>query len=218
MSVVSPDMLKDGWTFNKEEGSTGDDVNGKSKLSEIYLLADPKYTGRVSVPVLWDKERKTIVNNELSEIIRMLNSAFDAFTNVRTDYYPQALRAEIDRINDLVYPNINNGVYRAGFATTQEAYEQAFRNVFDALDEIEQICRSSAISSARRSPKPTGGCSRRWSVSTPSIMRTSSATGGTSTNIRICRIMCAISISCRASPRRSAWRRSSGTITAASAK
>jgi glutathionyl-hydroquinone reductase len=139
MSAVSPDMLQDGWTFNKEEGSTGDDVNGKSKLSEIYLLADPKYSGRVSVPVLWDKKRKTIVNNESPEIIRMLNSAFDAFTNVHTDYYPEDLRAEIDRLNDLIYPNINNGVYRTGFATAQGAYEQAFRNVFDALDEIEQI-------------------------------------------------------------------------------
>jgi putative glutathione S-transferase len=139
MSAVSPDMLQDGWTFNKEEGSTGDDVNGKSKLSEIYLLADPKYSGRVSVPVLWDKKRKTIVNNESPEIIRMLNSAFDAFTNVHTDYYPKDLRAEIDRLNDLIYPNINNGVYRTGFATSQGAYEQAFRNVFDALDEIEQI-------------------------------------------------------------------------------
>jgi glutathionyl-hydroquinone reductase len=138
MSVVSPDMLQDGWTFNKDEGSTGDDVNGKSKLSEIYLLADPKYSGRVSVPVLWDKKRKTIVNNESPEIIRMLNSAFDAFTNVRTDFYPKELRAEIDRINDLVYANINNGVYRAGFATSQAAYEQAFRNLFDTLDEIEQ--------------------------------------------------------------------------------
>jgi glutathionyl-hydroquinone reductase len=139
MSAVSPDMLQDGWTFNKEEGSTGDDVNGKSKLSEIYLLADPKYSGRVSVPVLWDKKRKTIVNNESPEIIRMLNSAFDAFTNVHTDYYPEDLRAEIDRLNDLIYPNINNGVYRTGFATAQGAYEQAFRNVFDALDEIEQM-------------------------------------------------------------------------------
>jgi len=139
MSVVSPDMLQDGWTFNKEEGSTGDAVNGKSKLSEIYLLADPKYSGRVSVPVLWDKKRRTIVNNESPEIIRMLNSAFDAFTNVHTDYYPKELRAEIDRLNDLIYPNINNGVYRTGFATAQAAYEQAFRNVFDALDEIEQI-------------------------------------------------------------------------------
>ncbi len=142
MSVVSPDMLKDGWTFNKDEGSSGDEVNGKSKLSEIYLLADPKYSGRVSVPVLWDKKRKTIVNNESPEIIRMLNSAFDAFTNVRTDYYPQKLRGEIDRLNELVYANVNNGVYRAGFATSQAAYEQAFRGLFDALDEIEQILSS----------------------------------------------------------------------------
>jgi glutathionyl-hydroquinone reductase len=139
MSVVSPDMLQDGWTFNKDEGSTGDAVNGKSKLSEIYLLTNPKYSGRVSVPVLWDKKRRTIVNNESPEIIRMLNSAFDAFTNVHTDYYPKELRAEIDRLNELIYPNINNGVYRTGFATAQAAYEQAFRNVFDALDEIEQI-------------------------------------------------------------------------------
>ena len=139
MSTVSPDMLEDGWTFNKDEGSSGDAINGRAKLSEIYVMADPKYTGRVSVPVLWDKERKTIVNNELSEIIRMLNGAFDAFTNEHTDYYPQALRKEIDRINDMVYPNINNGVYRAGFATGQDAYELAFRNVFDTLDELEQI-------------------------------------------------------------------------------
>lgn len=139
LSVVSPDMLKDGWTFNTEEGSTGDGVNGTSRLSEVYLLANPRYSGRVSVPVLWDKQRKTIVNNESSEIIRMLNSAFDAFTNVRTDYCPQGLRGEIDRINELTYTAINNGVYRAGFAASQAAYELAFRNLFDALDEIEQI-------------------------------------------------------------------------------
>jgi putative glutathione S-transferase len=139
LSIVSPEMLKDGWTFNKDEGSSGDAVNGKSKLSEIYVLADKRYTGRVSVPVLWDKQKKTIVNNESSEIIRMLNAAFDAFTNVHTDYYPQALRAQIDKLNELVYPNINNGVYRAGFATSQAAYEEAFRNLFDTLDEIETI-------------------------------------------------------------------------------
>ncbi|MGB8893508.1 MAG: glutathione S-transferase family protein, partial [Pseudolabrys sp.] len=139
MSTVSPVMLKDGWTFNVAEGSSGDTTNGKSKLSEIYLLTDPRYSGRVSVPVLWDKKRKTIVNNESSEIIRMFNSAFDTFTNVHTDYYPEKLRAEIDRLNDLIYPNINNGVYRAGFASSQAAYEQAFRNVFDALDEVEQF-------------------------------------------------------------------------------
>ena len=101
-------------------------------------MADPHYTGRVSVPVLWDKKRRTIVNNESSEIIRMLNSAFNAFTEVRTDYYPVALRGEIDAINDVIYPNINNGVYRAGFATTQEAYEEAARVIFATLDDIEK--------------------------------------------------------------------------------
>lgn len=139
LSVVSPDMGRDGWTFDTDAGSTGDAVNGKSKLSEIYVLAEPRYTGRVSVPVLWDKERKTIVNNESSEIIRMLNSAFDAFTDVRADFYPQALRSEIDRLNDLIYPNVNNGVYRTGFASTQGAYEQAFRNLFDTLEQMEEI-------------------------------------------------------------------------------
>ena len=139
MSVVSWHMGKDGWTFDKSEGSTGDAVNGTQKLSEIYVAADPQFTGRVTVPVLWDKQRKTIVNNESAEVIRMLNSAFDKFTDVKTDYYPPALRAEIDRINDIVYPNINNGVYRAGFAKTQAAYEEAFRNLFDALDEMEDI-------------------------------------------------------------------------------
>ncbi len=139
MSIVSPDMLENGWTFDKDAGSSGDDVNGKSKLYEIYLLADKNHSGRVTVPVLWDKKRKTIVNNESSEIIRMLNSAFDAFTSVRTDFYPQELRTEIDKLNELIYPNINNGVYRAGFATSQEAYEQAFLNLFKTLDEIEQL-------------------------------------------------------------------------------
>src|SRR5712691_12605510 len=139
MSVVSWYMGDEGWTFDRTQGSTGDELNGTSKLAEIYLLADPRYTGRVSVPVLWDKKARTIVNNESSEIIRMLNSSFNAFTNIHTDYYPESLRAEIDRLNDLVYPNINNGVYRAGFATAQPAYEAAFRGVFDALDEIEQM-------------------------------------------------------------------------------
>jgi putative glutathione S-transferase len=139
MSITSWHMGKDGWTFDTNEGSTGDDINHKSKLSEIYVAAEERYTGRVSVPVLWDKKRQTIVNNESSEIIRMLNSAFDAFTDVRADYYPSKLRAEIDRLNDLIYPNINNGVYRAGFATRQDAYEKAFRSLFDTLDEIEQL-------------------------------------------------------------------------------
>jgi glutathionyl-hydroquinone reductase len=139
MSGTSWHMAEQGWTFDTSEGSTGDAINGAQKLQEIYLRAEPKYTGRVSVPVLWDKQRNTIVSNESSEIIRMLNSAFDALTNVHVDFYPLELRGAIDRINELVYPNINNGVYRSGFATTQAAYEEAFRNVFAALDEIEAI-------------------------------------------------------------------------------
>ncbi len=138
VSVTAPLYGKTGWEFDSEKGGTGDSVNDKATLAEIYLVADPHYTGRVSVPVLWDKKRRTVVNNESSEIIRMLNSAFDAFTNVRTDYYPAALRTEIDRINDLVFPNVNNGVYRAGFATSQEAYEEAARGVFTAFDQLEE--------------------------------------------------------------------------------
>jgi putative glutathione S-transferase len=138
VSVVSWYMGPDGWTFDKATGSSGDRVNGRSRLSDVYLLADPHYTGRVTVPTLWDKTWRTIVNNESSEIIRMLNTAFDAYTDVRTDFYPTELRAEIDRVNELIYANINNGVYRTGFATTQEAYEEAFANLFGALDEVER--------------------------------------------------------------------------------
>jgi len=135
MSVVEPIMGERGWQFGPDADE--DTVNGKTTLGEIYLLTDPRYTGRVSVPVLWDKKRRTIVNNESPEIIRMLNSGFDALTNERTDYYPAALRGEIDRVNKLVFENINNGVYRSGFASTQEAYEEAFLDVFAALDTIE---------------------------------------------------------------------------------
>lgn len=138
VSIVSPLMGDEGWTFNEAEGSTGDSVNHTRKLGEVYLLAAPKYSGRVTVPVLWDKTRKTIVSNESAEIIRMLNTAFNAFTDDRRDFYPEKLRTEIDAINNEVYPNINNGVYRAGFATKQEAYEEAFRALFAALDRMEE--------------------------------------------------------------------------------
>jgi glutathionyl-hydroquinone reductase len=138
MSIVEPLYGPHGWRFGTSPGTTPDTVNGASELAEIYLRADPRYSGRVSVPVLWDKERRTIVNNESAEIIRMFNAAFGRFTNVRTDYYPPALREEIDRVNALVYQNVNNGVYRAGFATSQAAYEEAFRALFAVLDEVEQ--------------------------------------------------------------------------------
>ena len=137
VSVTVALLGKKGWEFGTEPGATLDTINGKSVLADLYVLADPHYSGRASVPILWDKKQRTIVNNESSEIIRMLNSAFDEFTDVRTDYYPAALRGEIDRINDLVYETINNGVYRSGFATTQAAYEEAARAVFATLDQLE---------------------------------------------------------------------------------
>ena len=150
MSVTSWYMGDDGWTFNTKEGSSGDTVNGAGRLSDIYLRADAKYTGRVTVPVLWDKKRRTIVSNESSEIIRMLNSAFADLTNERTDYYPPDLRSEIDAVNDLVYANVNNGVYRAGFATVQAAYEEAFRNVFSTLDDLDRrLSRQRYVAGAR---------------------------------------------------------------------
>jgi putative glutathione S-transferase len=138
VSNAEPLYGNTGWEFGTARGGTLDAVNGKATLAEIYLLADPHYTGRVSVPVLWDKKRRTIVNNESSEIIRMLNSAFDAFTDMHTDYYPAGLRAEIDSINEIVYPNVNNGVYRAGFSTSQEAYEEAARAIFATFDHLEE--------------------------------------------------------------------------------
>src|SRR6201981_2504710 len=134
-------------------GGSPDTINGKATLAEIYLLADPHYTGRVSVPVLWDKKRRTIVNNESSEIIRMLNSAFEAFTNVHTDYYPAKLRGEIDAVNELVYPNINNGVYRAGFATSQQAYEEAAYAIFDTLDKLEDRLSRQRFLAGRQLPE-----------------------------------------------------------------
>ncbi|MFI0847295.1 glutathione S-transferase family protein [Mesorhizobium sp. IMUNJ 23232] len=138
VSVVHHFMGKDGWTFLAEDGATGDDLYGLDFLHQIYTKADPRYSGRVTVPVLWDRKEQTIVSNESPEIIRMLNAAFDEWGDKSVDFYPEALRTEIDEINALVYPAINNGVYRAGFATTQEAYEEAFGELFSALDTLEE--------------------------------------------------------------------------------
>lgn len=138
VSVVHWLMRGQGWTFDPAPGATGDRVNGLRYLRELYTLADPGYTGRVTVPVLWDRERRTIVSNESADIVRMLNAEFDAFGDPSVDLYPADLRDEIDRVNERVYAAINNGVYRAGFATTQEAYEEAHDELFRALDEMEE--------------------------------------------------------------------------------
>ncbi len=138
VSIVHPLMREDGWTFDMSfAGATGDTLFGARFLHEIYTRADPLCSSRVTVPVLWDKQRGAIVSNESSEIIRMFNSAFDEAGATGADYYPQTLRGEIDDINSLVYEKINNGVYRAGFATTQSAYAAAFSQLFAALDTVE---------------------------------------------------------------------------------
>lgn len=138
MSVVNSFMGSEGWTFEVGPGVVVDTINGATRLHEVYTKADPEFTGRVTVPVLWDKERQTIVSNESSEILRMLNSAFDSIGARPGDYYPEALHAEIDALNEHIYPNVNNGVYRAGFASTQEAYDEAVIQLFDALDRLEE--------------------------------------------------------------------------------
>ncbi len=139
LSVVDPYMGAGGWEFGSSEGCIPDPIHGAKFLHEVYTKADPHYTGRVTVPVLWDREHGTIVNNESSELIRMFNTEFDAIAaHPELDFYPEALRAEIDETNAFVYPNVNNGVYRCGFATTQDAYEEAFAQLFGALDQLEE--------------------------------------------------------------------------------
>ena len=138
LSLVDPIRDHRGWRFMGSEGEFPDEINGFSFLSEAYLKSDPSFDGRVTVAALWDKKTQRIVNNESSEIIRMLNTEFNAFTESTMDYYPEELRVEIDEINAFVYANINNGVYRAGFATTQTAYEMAFTTLFLALDNLEE--------------------------------------------------------------------------------
>ena len=140
VSVVHPDMLNDGWTFGTDfDGATGDRLFGLSFARDIYTKAQPDVTTRVTVPILWDKVRGTIVSNESSEIIRMFNSAFDGITGNDADYYPQDLRPQIDVVNARVYSDINNGVYISGFATSQSAYDTAVNAVFDALDWVEGL-------------------------------------------------------------------------------
>jgi putative glutathione S-transferase len=139
VSVVHPLMLENGWEFRTDfDGATGDRLYGLDKLYHLYLKADPHYSGRVTVPTLWDKQRETIVNNESSEIIRMLGAAFDGIGARPGDYCPGDLRADIDALNTTVYDNVNNGVYKAGFATSQGAYNEAVTALFETLESLEQ--------------------------------------------------------------------------------
>lgn len=133
VTVVEPELTAEGWAF----GADPDPELGAGHLHVLYTAADPDYTGRATVPILWDRERRTIVNNESADIVRMLNVGFGALADDAIDLYPAPIRAEIDALNDEIYPRLNNGVYRAGFATTQAAYEEAYEQVFAELDRLE---------------------------------------------------------------------------------
>lgn len=139
VSVVEPALTKEGWRFGTYPGADEDAVNGARYMHEIYTRVDPHISGRATVPVLWDKKTETIVNNESADILRMFNSGFGALADETVDLYPEDLRREIDDLNERIYPRLNNGVYRAGFATTQQAYDEAFRDVFGMLDELEPL-------------------------------------------------------------------------------
>jgi putative glutathione S-transferase len=137
VTVVEPFLSDQGWRFGDYPGADRDPLHGFSYLHELYTAADPTYTGRATVPVLWDTRRNTIVSNESADIVRMLNTAFDAHGDASLDLYPAELRAGIDELNERIYDRLNNGVYKAGFASTQPAYEEAVTRVFDMLDELE---------------------------------------------------------------------------------
>ena len=140
VSVVHPLMGEDGWTFDSDfPGATGDLLHGAAFLRDVYLRADPRMTGKVTVPLLWDRQQDRIVSNESSEIIRMFDSAFDTVTGNRDRYWPEALRPQIEAVNSRVYDTLNNGVYKAGFATTQAAYDAAITPLFDTLDWLENL-------------------------------------------------------------------------------
>jgi putative glutathione S-transferase len=139
LSVVHWRMADEGWTFEPGPGVIPDPLNHVRAVHELFSLADPSYTGRVTVPILWDSQRRTMVSNESADIVRMFNSAFDALTGNDEDFYPPSLRKPIDAVNALVYAALNNGVYRAGFATSQGAYDEAVQQAFDALDQLEAM-------------------------------------------------------------------------------
>ena len=148
--IAEPAITDQGWRFGDYPGAGRDTVNGATYLHEIYTGADPHFTGRATVPALWDKERRTIVNNEFADLLRMFNSGFGALADASIDLYPEDLRSKIDALNAEVYASLNNGVYRAGFATTQIAYDEAFAAVFATLDALEQKLKAGPLLFAER--------------------------------------------------------------------
>ena len=213
MTVVDPIRDERGWAFRNGPAIRLDPLNGFQFLAEAYRATDPGYRGRVTVPVLWDTVTNRIVTNSDDDLMRIFNGAFNQFTDSTFDLYPAALRQEIDASNTFIYETINNGVYRAGFATSQQAYEHAARRLFEGLDQLEIRLRDRGIFSDHSSSSPTGGCLSRCFGSMPSIMAISNATSGASS---ITHISPGISRTCtrwQALPRRSISTISNGTIT-----
>ena len=215
VSVVDPLMLENGWEFHDRDGATIDHLFGSRALWEIYVKADPAYSGRVTVPVLWDKQTGTIVSNESSEIIRMFNSAFNCLTGNTLDFYPEILRGEIDELNKRVYDTLNNGVYKSGFATTQAAYESAVYPLFETLDWLEERLATQRYLFGNSQTEADWRLFTTLVRSTLSMSATSSAISAGSRIIRTCPPTSAISTRRRAWRRRSTCATSRTTITAA---
>ena len=216
VSVVHYLMFEKGWTFAEGQGVVPDPIFSSDYLYEVYVKSSANYTGRVTVPILWDKQKNCIVNNESSEIIRMFNSAFDNAGAAEGDYYPERLRDRIDEINERVYDTLNNGVYRCGFATTQGAYEDAFRQtVRDHGLARRDFDDQALLGRARKSPRRTGGFSRPWFALTLSTLVILRPTKSASSTTRTSGHTPASSISSLESPKRSTCTTSNTTTTAA---
>lgn len=160
-SHVSPLMLGNGWTYHQDEGASGDPINHVEFHHQLYTMTNPTYTGRVTVPVLWDKQRSAIINNESADLLRIFNRAFDELTGNNLDFYPEDLRSVIDEVNDDVYDHINNGVYKSGFATEQQVYEKHVTALFDALERIEKRLAEHRYLAGSGSPKRIFASSQR---------------------------------------------------------
>lgn len=198
-------MGEGGWRFSDNPGCIPDTVNGFEFMRQVYTAADPRYTGRVTAPVLWDREQGTIVNNESSEIIRMFNRFFDAFGDGSVDFYPAQSRDAIKDVNRLVYETVNNGVYRCGFATAQHAYEAALDAFYETLDRLEARLSRQSYQVGEHVTEAD------WRLFT-TLIRFNSVNGAWSI-IQNCGAMCDSSTRCLASPGPSTWTTSSATIT-----
>ena len=218
MSVAHPSWGgPDGWTFGDTPMSTIDHAGGFDFLYQAYQAAKPNFTGKVTVPALWDKERKTIVNNESGEIIRMLNSEFDAWGDASVDFYPENLRGEIDSLNAVILDSVCNGVYKAGFASEQADYDRAVKELFDTMDDLEERLAAGPYLHGERVTESDWHLLRPWRASMPSITAASNAISGVSSTTRASTPIRAGSTNCRGLPRRSSSSTSSAITTTTSA-